>query len=275
MAPRVEAATEAGEVAPVHLLASAIVHAGRAALAGAHSLLAVGSPKSRWADTLEASWLVETAATIQADAVTLLRTFIDVLITQGTTIASVLAVAEGPNRAFGADTTVVAQAQLALADMLLTVDASIPWRALAEGATLDTASHAAAPIAARFGWLITPGVGCRRLACAATPRPTAQATSAITAPVLHTDATVHTWLLLPRVAVTQRSLIFFTMLATVSGCAATLGHSLLQYTQATMLAVVVKARVVFAMLPIWQRARAPRWASYSVCTVQEEVGTSG
>lgn len=205
VAPRVEATTEAGEggvaaKAPVNLLAGAVVHAGRVVLAGAHSLLTVGSPKSRRADALEASWLVDTAATIQADA--LLRTFIDVLVTQGTTIASVLAVAEGPNRAFGADTTVVAQAQLALANMLLTVDASIPWRALAEGATLGTASHAAAPIPAPFGWLITLGIRCRLLACAATPRPTAQATSAITPPVLHTDTTVDTWLLLPRVTVT-------------------------------------------------------------------------
>lgn len=68
------------------------------------------------------------------------------------------------------------------------------------------------------------------------------------------------------------------MLATVSSCAVTLGHSLLQYTQATMLAVVVKAgvhHVVFALTPIWQRANAPRRASNSMCTLQKEVGTTG
>lgn len=178
------------------------MHAGRAVLAGAHSLLAVGSPKSRRADTLKASGLVETATTIQAHTVTLLSTFIDVLVAQWTTKTCVLAVAEWPNRAFSADTTVVAQAQLALSNMLLTIDASIPWRTLTEGATLDTASHTAAPIPARFGWLIALGVGCRLLARAASPWSTAQATSTITPPVLHADATVDAWLLSPWVSVT-------------------------------------------------------------------------
>lgn len=121
----------------------------------------------------------------------------------------------------------VAQAQLALTDMLLAVDTCIPWRALAEGATLDTASHTAAPISARFGRLITLGIGGRLLACAATPRPPAQASGAVTPPVLHADTAINAGLLLPWVTITQRSLIFFTVLATVPSCAVALGHSTL------------------------------------------------